>query len=623
MESLSPIDQMLEVFDSAPPHKHLHIVVQAQGPPTPAGSSGPLHLNCIVLGDDQSRIFEIKIEPTESVSALQKVIKDAKKHAFHDVDADSLTLWKVNLPVNETLKDCLDNLTPEQFLSPVTKLLKVFKHQPDEEHLHIVVQPPHTVPVVPYIPVVDRRVAYLQKGADTPSVGARPVAFAATQEEQEYLCSRPRSAADSLPVTLLEPIFAEFVDDCQNYQPTVNDNAFVWQLLEKMPSFYPDELTRMKVFRQLLREYDIILDASMVRSTKCITDGHLLSRDEKFVQVILEGKNEIGGDGAKPFAEAMLYYRKFMEKEMGRLRSVIPCIYVIVFGACVGFAGSVFAEKVQCDVLGPIIPLFCHKTDIPMQVMAARTFGALKIATEKLTKLYSQPIPRLEAEDIGCPYPRSYTCSSGQIQEFSYDETQMFRDRLIFFGETVGDAARKKICIKFVRYYCREAYNFCASKGHAPELIAYKPLAGGWNMVIMDALDIDDGRSMQRPGLYRPLSAILDRQPLKETITSLIEELHKQGYVHGDVRDTNLFARDNEDFMLLDFDWAGPIQEARYPMYVDRQDIRRPDGARDGEKIMAEHDMDMLKYIFRTEEDGRETAAKRRRISTTGRYSFL
>jgi len=191
------------------------------------------------------------------------------------------------------------------------------------------------VPVVPQIPVIGRRLAYLGKATGALLAGAKPATFSATWEEEEYLCNRPRRAADSLPVTLLEPIFAEFVDDSQNHQPTVCDNDFVWHLSEKMSSFYPDELTRMNVFRQLLHDYGIILDASMVGSTKCTTDGHLLSRNGKFVQVILEVKNEIGSDGVEPFAEAMLYYRKFMEEsktEIVGLRSVIPCIHIIVFG---------------------------------------------------------------------------------------------------------------------------------------------------------------------------------------------------------------------------------------------------------------------------------------------------
>lgn len=50
---------------------------------------------------------------------------------------------------------------------------------------------------------------------------------------------------------------------------------------------------------------------------------------------MIEGKNEIGSGSAEPFAEAILYYRKIlkeMETEMGKLRSFLPCIHIIVFG---------------------------------------------------------------------------------------------------------------------------------------------------------------------------------------------------------------------------------------------------------------------------------------------------
>ncbi|KAG1796018.1 uncharacterized protein HD556DRAFT_1471426, partial [Suillus plorans] len=403
-----------------------------------------------------------------------------------------------------------------------------------------------------------------------------PGVFSVKQEEQEYLCNRPRRAANPVPVTLLEPIFAEFVDNCQNHQSMVYDNELVWRLSEKMSCFYPDELSRMNVFRHVLRQCGIILNS----------DGHLLSSDGMFVQVILEGKNEIGSDGAEPFAEAMLYHRKFMQDskvELAKLWSVMPCIHIIVFGACIGFAGSVFTYKVHLTPTYTIIPLFWHSTDLRMQVMAARTFGALKIAVEKMTDLYSCPIPT----DVLILGSYTHSTSIGDTQEFSYDETQILRDRLIFFGETVGDAAGSKICIKFVRHYSPEAHKFCANKGHAPKLIAYNPLPGGWNMVIMDALDIDHDYLPQQPGSYRPLSkmAVMDRQPLKEAITSLIQELHKDGYVHGDLRDANFVVRNNQDFMLLDFDWAGLKQETHYPMHVNRKDIRRPDDAWDGQKI--------------------------------------
>ncbi|KAG1883545.1 uncharacterized protein F5891DRAFT_1203239, partial [Suillus fuscotomentosus] len=427
------------------------------------------------------------VERTKTVGDLKNVIKVAKKPEFDHVAADRLELWKVKINLNDIdLRNAIIDGGIE--LHPLTELSDVFADGIERGCIHI-------------------------KGAGSPSAGAKPSAFSTKQDQQEYLCNRPRRAADPVPITLLEPIFAEFVDDCQKYEPTVHDNDFVLQLSEKMASFYPNELARMNTFRQVLRDYGIILNASMVGSTGCTTDRHILSTNGQFVLMIIEGKNEIGSGTAEPFMEAMLYYRKFMEDskiEMARLRSFIPCIHIIVF-------------------------------DLRMQVMAARTFGALKIAVEKLTKLYSHPIPTLEPEDpyLKCPYPRSYTNSTGFIQEFSYDETQILRDRLIFFGETVGDAAGSKICMKFVRHYSPQAHEFCASKGNAPKLIAYNSLPGGWNLVVMDALDIDNDCFPQRPGSYRLLSeiSVLDRQPLKETITSLIRELHNHndGYVHGDL----------------------------------------------------------------------------------------
>jgi hypothetical protein len=57
--------------------------------------------------------------------------------------------------------------------------------------------------------------------------------------------------------------------------------------------------------------------------------------------------------------------------------------------------------------------------------------------------------------------------------------------------------------------------------------------------------------------------------------------------------------QDGSGFMLLDFDWAGKIGEAKYPMNVYAgPDLWRPDGVHDGELIKAEHDLQMLNALF-------------------------
>jgi len=62
-----------------------------------------LTLNCWVHGHDIGRIFTVEISSTKTVSALRVAIKDMKPVDFHDVDADTLVLYKACLPCDEDL----------------------------------------------------------------------------------------------------------------------------------------------------------------------------------------------------------------------------------------------------------------------------------------------------------------------------------------------------------------------------------------------------------------------------------------------------------------------------------------------------------------------------------------
>ena len=50
-------------------------------------------------------------------------------------------------------------------------------------------------------------------------------------------------------------------------------------------------------------------------------------------------------------------------------------------------------------------------------------------------------------------------------------------------------------------------------------------------------------------------------------------------------------------FLLIDFDWSGKNQEVFYPLFVNRTEVKRPDGVDDGESILSCHDMEMLSYF--------------------------
>jgi serine/threonine protein kinase len=256
-------------------------------------------------------------------------------------------------------------------------------------------------------------------------------------------------------------------------------------------------------------------------------------------------------------------------------------------GAHIGFAGAIWTTGPHIEILAPMLPLCYHLTDHAMRRRAARYFGATKKAILKLKEYYSGPKSDWPIRTF--PFPAEYTALDGSgVQPFTY-VSQLFSEKLLFHGLATGNA----ICIKFTRHYSKEAHLACASLGFAPRLRGFEILPGGWFMVVMDLLG----------DYYHTLIdiGIMDRGLFCQELETKIGELHRRGFVHGDIRPTNVMVKKSGEsgIMLLDFDWAGAIGEARYPMNVNTTDIRRPVGVVDDALILAAHDLEMV-YILPT-----------------------
>lgn len=112
-------------------------------------------------------------------------------------------------------------------------------------------------------------------------------------------------------------------------------------------------------------------------------------------------------------------------------------------------------------------------------------------------------------------------------------------------------------------------------------------------MVVMDML-ADDFEMLSAHEKPLPSFVFAD-------IFAKLGSFHSAGFVHGDIRDTNIMVSKSDEtrFMIVDFDWAGRTQEARYPVGVNYIDIERPQEARDGNEILPDHDVVMLEGIAR------------------------
>jgi len=72
-------------------------------------SDDTLNLTCLVLGveDPAYHTFPIQIVKEEQVSTLQEMIKAKRQRVFRGADAADLALWKVSIPIDDTLKATL------------------------------------------------------------------------------------------------------------------------------------------------------------------------------------------------------------------------------------------------------------------------------------------------------------------------------------------------------------------------------------------------------------------------------------------------------------------------------------------------------------------------------------
>ncbi|KIM72228.1 hypothetical protein PILCRDRAFT_99398 [Piloderma croceum F 1598] len=88
-------------------------------------------------------------------------------------------------------------------------------------------------------------------------------------------------------------------------------------------------------------------------------------------------------------------------------------------------------------------------------------------------------------------------------------------------------ADKQLILIKFVRRYSIELHEICAKSGHAPPILTFEQLPGGWFAGIMGSF-------------------------------------HEKDLVHSDLWDANIICK-NDSVMLIDFNWGGKEGEVSYP----------------------------------------------------------
>ncbi|KZT12935.1 uncharacterized protein LAESUDRAFT_638568, partial [Laetiporus sulphureus 93-53] len=163
------------------------------------------------------------------------------------------------------------------------------------------------------------------------------------------------------------------------------------------------------------------------------------------------------------------------------------------------------------------------------------------------------------------------------------------KGRLLFTGTTVEE--NRPTVIKFSHRYSEDVHRVCAKHNCVPSIIGTTLLPSRWNMTVMELIadpwvNIADAYNTLRG---RKFSIV------REQLKALLSILREGGFVHGDLRDTNILV--NTDTMIIkvvDFEWAGKEGEAQYPAFLNVRSVHCPQDVQSRKLIKYEHDEEMI-----------------------------
>ncbi|KIL58378.1 hypothetical protein M378DRAFT_181285 [Amanita muscaria Koide BX008] len=138
-----------------------------------------------------------------------------------------------------------------------------------------------------------------------------------------------------------------------------------------------------------------------------------------------------------------------------------------------------------------------------------------------------------------CKYPPS----GGN--HFSFEIQSFFPDRQPYPRLYVAETPDKqRVLIKFTRRYPIELHEYCANLGHAPPILAFEKLPGGWCATAMEYIE-------SGPPITDPSLPPAHRDCWAAALLRLMDDFHSKDFVPGD------------SVTLVDFDWGGKDEEAR------------------------------------------------------------
>ncbi|CAG8652505.1 3727_t:CDS:1, partial [Paraglomus brasilianum] len=299
--------------------------------------------------------------------------------------------------------------------------------------------------------------------------------------------------------------------------------------------------------------------------------------------IICESKNEIEGATNDPYLQATCSYSKFWsQSKLKDLRAKSNCPSMLFCSAGPWFCicGAVFLDTIIVDPLTDMIPLM-PTNDMMHYMKIARVMEALKTAHNDLARYYNalgqSELMLMDGIDVQRFYPdiQRFKDANGTDVSFYYtddlcdqcDHIEHFNLHLCrctkpYRGRTEDG---QEIVVKFTTWYNEAAHELCTKDNLAPKLLGVEEVSKGLKVIIMEYAQ--NSRTLHE---YKP-SQQDQYLHVMEDVKRAISLLHRNGYVFGDLRSSNvLVLPDSAEStkvraVLVDFDWVGRIMRTHIP----------------------------------------------------------
>ncbi|TMW60818.1 hypothetical protein Poli38472_000860 [Pythium oligandrum] len=400
----------------------------------------------------------------------------------------------------------------------------------------------------------------------------------------------------AVPIVLLNETFARFEANCKSIDLTTADCGFAIKLCKTLSSPFKSRVMFAKAAQGLLRDY-LLADLGQacheaplqrLQINGGVTDGSY--RCDSLPLLNLHCTLQKGDGGGDSTMKNVAFYLNLLPD---KIQCQVPCLLVDVCGPLLSVFGIVntSAKNVLCEPVGVSVPLLNFQNEWLM-VSVARTCASLKVAVKELTVSCRERVananPRVLEVDphlgrLGFPYKESIVIGGETV---SYRYLQQLH-RCVFVA--INKETSVQVIIKLTTRYGKNVHEHCANAGFAPKLLHCEMLLNGWIFVVMEKLS------------HVPLVQAdpKHRVTIQHQLTQIKISLREAGFVHGDMRETNvLWDVDGNRVVLIDFALAGVNDVGVYPPFMNSE-VAWPLGVGCGKRLRVDHDAYWLDELMK------------------------